>query len=81
MIATLCLLSAETANAQNFMPAADLLPQSTAGFVRIPDLPVFIESCKKMHIGELVDDPVMKPFMDAQKERLENYLGSVDNQV
>ena len=71
-----------TAAAQNnYMPAADILPQSTAGFVRIPNLPEFRESWRKMHFGKLIKDPSMKEFIDAQKTRAENYLNSVDNKI
>ena len=65
----------------NFMPAADLLPQSTAGFVRIPDLPEFRDAWQEMHIGKLMKDPSMKDFMDAQKKRAENYLNNINNKI
>ncbi len=65
----------------NFMTAADLLPQNTAGFVRIPDVPDFRVAVRKLHLGQLIDDPAMKDFMDAQRARAENYLDSTDNKI
>ena len=63
------------------MTAADLLPDNTAGFARIPNMPVFCKTWRQMHIGKLVDDPAMKDFIDAQKARAESYLESVNNKV
>ncbi|NND96263.1 MAG: membrane or secreted protein [Pirellulaceae bacterium] len=71
----------QAAAGETFMTAADLLPQSTAGFVRIPDLPDFRDAWRKMHIGRLIDDPSMKDFIDAQKARAENYFDSIDNKI
>ena len=65
----------------NYMPAADLLPDTTAGFARIPSMPVFCDSWREMHIGHLIDDPAMQEFIDAQKARAENYLNSIDNKI
>ncbi|MGB7344744.1 MAG: membrane or secreted protein [Pirellulaceae bacterium] len=69
------------AEADNYMVAADLLPQSTAGYLRIPDVPEFRTSWRKLHIGQLIDDPAMKDFLDAQRARVENYMDSTDHKI
>ena len=61
-----------------YIPAMDLLPQSTAGVLRIPDFPDFCEAWKKTHIGQLTEEPVMEPFLATQKKRAKNFLNSVD---
>ncbi|WP_372722123.1 membrane or secreted protein [Novipirellula sp.] len=67
--------------AAGYVPAIKLLPDSLAGLVRVPDVPDFCRAWDKTHIGQLFDDPAMQPFIDAQRERAENYLDSLDNRV
>ena len=50
-----------------FASAIDLLPESTAGVVRIPDLPAFCKAWEKTNLGRLLDSPVMQPFLDEQR--------------
>ncbi len=59
----------------------DLLPQSTAGVLRIPNFPDFCEAWKKTHIGQLTEEPAMEPFIETQKKRARNFLNSVDNTI
>ncbi|MEX0714428.1 MAG: hypothetical protein WD278_18980, partial [Pirellulales bacterium] len=52
-------------------PAAEeLLPGTTAGYVSVPDVPKLIESWKKTQLGQLLDDPVMKPFGDDLRRQI-----------
>ena len=64
-----------------YVEAIRLLPETAAGVMRIPDLPDFCTAWKKTHIGMLIDEPSMQPFIDAQKARAENYLESIDNSI
>ncbi len=64
-----------------YVPAAQLLPQSTAGLIRIPDFPKFSEAWDETHIGKLTADPLMEEFLEAQKKRAKSYLNSVDNSI
>ncbi|MEX2558358.1 MAG: hypothetical protein WD403_00520, partial [Pirellulales bacterium] len=52
-------------------PAAEeLLPGTTAGYVSVPNVPKLIESWKKTQLGQLLDDPVMKPFGDDLRRQI-----------
>ena len=73
--------NAAAAPVLNYMPAVDLFPKNTAGYVRIPNAPDFCKAGKQMHIGKLIDDPVMKPFIDAQKARAESYFDSLTDKI
>ncbi|MFG0261935.1 MAG: membrane or secreted protein [Novipirellula sp. JB048] len=64
-----------------YVPAIKLLPDSLAGLLRIPDVPQFCDAWQQTHLGNLVNDPAMQPFVEAQRERAEAYLDSVDNRV
>ncbi len=64
-----------------FMPARDLLPKNTAGYVRIANVPEFREAWQKLHIAELIRDPAMKDFVDAQRARAVNFLDSTDHKI
>ncbi|TWU26403.1 hypothetical protein Pla52o_02560 [Novipirellula galeiformis] len=67
--------------AGGYVPAIQLLPDTLAGLLRIPNVPDFCQAWQKTHLGNLVNDPAMQPFVDAQRERAENYLDSIDNRV
>ena len=75
---------AEPANAlpdgdgEQYVPAVDLLPKNTAGLLRIPNFPKFIDAWEKTHIGMLADEPSMQPFLETQKKRAKKFLNSVD---
>lgn len=64
-----------------YVPATELLPQSTAGLVRIPDFPKFCDAWEKTHIGQLTEDPSMEEFLEAQKTRARNFLTSAENTI
>ncbi|MDR1290667.1 MAG: DUF3352 domain-containing protein, partial [Planctomycetaceae bacterium] len=61
------------------VPADKLFPDSTKGFVAIQDLKLLAEQWKKTQIGLLLQDPIMKPFLDdfssQLEKRMENRLG------
>lgn len=64
-----------------YIPAIEIIPESVAGLVRIPDLPRFCEAFEQTHLGQLIRDDSMQPFIDGQRERLETYLESVNHKV
>jgi hypothetical protein len=86
-VVLLCLASVLPASAQDaakagaYTPAIDLLPDSIAGLVRIPNLPRFCEAWDKMHIGQLLDEESMQPFIDAQRARADDYLQSIGSKI
>ncbi|MEM9588365.1 MAG: membrane or secreted protein [Planctomycetota bacterium] len=64
-----------------FVPALELLPESSAGLVQIPDLPALCDQAEQTLFGKLLNDPVMEPFLTAQKEQARSYLESLNNRV
>ncbi|MCH1441995.1 MAG: membrane or secreted protein, partial [Rubripirellula sp.] len=71
----------ETPPTEIYKPAVELLPDSVAGMVRIPNLPRFCEAWEKTSIGKLAEDEAMQPFLEAQRQRAKNYLEAFDNKV
>lgn len=74
-------VAAADAASGGYVNAIDVLPESLAGLARIPDLPKFCTAWKQTHAGELFDDPLMQPFIDAQRDRAKSYLQSLDNKI
>lgn len=74
-------VAAADAAAGGYVSAIDVLPDSLAGLARIPNLPQFCTAWKQTHAGELFDDPLMQPFIEAQRERAKGYLQSLDNKI
>ena len=66
---------------EEYVSALKLLPQRTAGTIRIPDLPEFLKRWDQTNLGRLLNDPAMQPFLEAQRERVRTALQSPENQV
>lgn len=56
------------ASAQEYQPAISLVPDTAAGIVRIPSVPTLCDAWKQTTLSGLINDPAMKPFVDAQKK-------------
>ncbi len=56
-----------TATAFAARPADQILPATTKGFVSAPNVEQFIADFNKSQLGQLVNDPVMKPFVEQLK--------------
>ena len=63
------------------MPAADLLPNSTCVYVSFPDMDALQTSFRKTQLGELVEDPLMKPFAEDLVAQLRDRFGQTDLQL
>lgn len=61
-------LSPKSAAADEYKPAISLVPDTAAGIVRIPSVPTLCDAWKQTTLSALVNDPSMKPFVDAQKK-------------
>ncbi len=72
---------ADAAEVDRFVSALDLIPQSAAGLVRIPNLPDVCNAGPKTHIGMLLDEPDMQPFIEAQRDRAEKYIKSMETSL
>jgi hypothetical protein len=55
-------------------PTESLLPDTTKGFLSIPDVDLLRENWQKTQLGQLIHDPVMKPFIDDLQGQIENKL-------
>jgi hypothetical protein len=75
------VLAIQDGEATKYRSAIELLPDSVAGLVRIPNLPRFCEAWEKTSIGKILEDEAMRPFIEAQKSRAKTYLEAFDNKV
>lgn len=71
----------DAAAKEPYTNAIDLIPDSAAGLIRIPNLPKFCDALEQTHAGKLREEELVKPFFDAQRERVRNYLESVNNKI
>ncbi len=69
----LVLPSAETQAASRM--AAGLLPETTKGFVSIPDIKVLRSSWNKSELGKLCNDPAMKPLLEDVNRQSDSGFG------
>ncbi len=67
--------------AANYTPAIQLLPDTVAGLVRVPNLPRLRAAWKETNLGKLVEEESMKPFIEAQRARTKNYFESIGNKI
>ena len=74
-------LGQDKAATEKYKLAIELLPDTVAGLVRIPNLPRFCEAWENTSLGKLLDDEAMQPFIEAQRQRAKNYLEAFDNKV
>jgi hypothetical protein len=51
-------------------PAENLLPESTKGFVAVGSIDQLKDAFNKTQLGQLVNDPLMQPFVESFKEQL-----------
>lgn len=65
----------------DFIPAIDLLPESTAGVVRIPKMPDFCNAWQQTQIGLLLASAEMEPFLEEQRERAISYFETLDRKI
>jgi hypothetical protein len=52
-------------------PAEELLPDTTEGFLAVGSIDSLKEAWNKTQLGQLMNDPVMKPFMDSFQEQMQ----------
>jgi len=71
-IAILCSLPVSFAKA--VPPSVQLLPNTTKGFVSVPDMNTLQASWDKTQWGKLFADPMMKPFADDLKRQISGRL-------
>jgi hypothetical protein len=69
------------APAQEVPPSEVLLPATTAGFIAVPDLDRLEAQWGKTQVGQLMADPVMKPFAEDLDRQLEEQWASIRDQL
>lgn len=82
LIALLTLpLLAGTSPCQAARPCDTLMPPTTKGFVSIPDATRLRQDFEKTQVGQLVNDPAMKAFIEDLIQQLESKLGRTDSRL
>jgi hypothetical protein len=51
-------------------PSENLMPNNTKGFFAVPSVDQFKEAWNKTQLGQLLNDPLMQPFVESFKEQL-----------
>ncbi len=57
-------------------PSEDLLPNTTKGFLSVPDVELLRTKWNETQLGQMIHDPVMKPFIEDLQEQIKNKLSS-----
>lgn len=70
LLASSIYLSSSAAAALAARPSDSLLPATTKGYVCVPELGQLIDHFKRSQWGQLVNDPVMQPFVESVKNQL-----------
>lgn len=70
LLLTFASVSAVSTSLEAALPADQLLPSTTKGVVLIPDFDLLESQFNKTQLGQLMADPVMKPFADDLKRQL-----------
>lgn len=61
---TCCVAALQATLAHAARPTESLLPNTTKGYVSVGNMDVLEENWNKTQLGQLLNDPVMKPFSD-----------------
>ncbi|NLX55619.1 MAG: hypothetical protein GXY58_10930 [Planctomycetaceae bacterium] len=56
------------------LPSEELLPDTTKGYVSIPNVEMLRTKWNETQLGRLVQDPVMRPFVDDLRNQIKNKL-------
>ena len=75
---TLFAASLSAESAFGVTPAAEILPDTTCMYVSFPDMNTFRTSFQQTQLGQLAEDPVMKPFAEDLGAQLKNRFGRTE---
>ena len=59
-------------------PSDILLPNTTKAYVSVKDVDLLREKFETTQLGQLANDPVMKPFVEDLRKQIESKLGQTD---
>lgn len=62
-------------------PSEELLPAYTKGFLSIPDVDLLRSRWDTTQLGQLMNDPVMAPFIEDVKRQIRTKLNRTDSQL
>lgn len=57
-------------------PSETLLPNTTKGFLSVPDVQLLRERWNETQLGHMTQDPVMQPFVDDLRDQIKSKLSS-----
>ena len=69
------LLTVQTAPSRAAHPSESLLPSTTNGYLSVADVDLLREKWSETQLGQMVEDPVMEPFIEDLGEQLRNKVG------
>ncbi len=72
----ICLSLAGSITAGGMPPSEKLLPSTTKGYLSVPSVETLRQQWKQTQLGQLVDDPVMKPFVEDLRDQIKNKLST-----
>lgn len=64
------------APSQAVQPSDILLPKTTKGYVSVKDVDLLRTEFEKTQLGKLVNDPLMKPFVEDMRKQIESKMGN-----
>lgn len=80
VLTTLCFTAAPE-RARAVAPSDTLMPPTTRGFATIKDLQALSDNFSETQLGQLVEDPAMRPFVQDMKRQLQRKLSSVRDKL
>ena len=57
-------------------PSEDLLPGTTKGYLSVPNVELLRTKWNETQLGQLINDPVMKPFVEDLRNQIKNKLST-----
>ena len=82
LLAAVVLCAAVTcSSAAAAVPSEQLLPHTTKGFLSLPDTADLTAKFDTTQLGQLVNDPVMQPFVEDLKRQLKSKLGQTGTRL
>ncbi len=72
------LLTVQTAPSHAAHPSESLLPATTKGYLSVPDVDLLLEKWSETQLGQLVEDPVMEPFIEDLRKQLRAKVGKTE---
>ena len=62
-------------------PSESLLPDTTKGYLSVPDVDELRDHWQKTQLGEMTKDPVMKPFIEDLRKQIESKFAKTEVRV